>query len=223
MKTIEILKKEWYVLLILLMPFVASAILWDDLPDVVPTHFNIQGEADDYGPKWMTAIMIPAIGLATYFMLIFLPAIDPKKRIESNQKPIAAIRIYTSLFMVGIYAFVMSITLGSAIDLVDYLFAAVGLFFMIIGNYLNSVKPNYFIGVRTPWTLENPEVWRLTHRLTSKIWIVGGILFIIVPLLFGIPNAAYLTAFIIVVLAGIPLVYSYIAFKKIQSSEGEKS
>ncbi len=221
MKITAILKKEWYVLIILLIPFIVSAMLWDDLPEEVPTHFNLKGEADDYGPKWVTAIMLPSIGIVVYFLLLFLPSIDPKKRIESTQKPITAIRIFISLFFAGIYGIVVAITLGYAADISTYIFIAVGLLFMVIGNYMNSVKPNYFIGIRTPWTLENPEVWKKTHRLASKIWMTGGLLFIIVPITIGIPNTAYLTTFTIVVLAGVPLIYSYIAFKQIQTSNGE--
>ncbi len=223
MKVLDTLKKEWYVLIILLLPFVASAVLWNDLPDVVPTHFNIQGEADDYGPKWMTAILIPAIGLGVYFLLIFLPAIDPKKRIRSTQKPIAAIRIFTSVFFTGIYAIVMTITLGYTVDVSTYVFVAIGLLFMILGNYMNSVKPNYFIGIRTPWTLEDPEVWRRTHRLASKIWMAGGLMLIIIALTMGISYTSYLVTFILILLGGIPLVYSYLIFKKINPSEGDES
>lgn len=219
MNTSKTLKKEWYVLVILLLPFIASAILWNDLPDQVPVHFNIHGEADDYGPKWMNAIMLPVIGIAVYFLLIFLPAIDPKKRIESTQKPIAAIRIITSVFFVSIYGIVMAITLGYQIDMGNYIFIVVGLLFMVLGNYMNSVKPNYFIGIRTPWTLENPEVWKKTHRLGSKLWIIGGLLFILAPLLFGISETAFitLTLFVIAILVGVPVVYSYIMYKNNQT------
>ncbi|MFY0696658.1 MAG: SdpI family protein [Balneola sp.] len=219
MNTSKTLKKEWYVLVILLLPFIASAILWNDLPDQVPVHFNIHGEADDYGPKWMNAIMLPVIGIAVYFLLIFLPAIDPKKRIESTQKPIAAIRIITSVFFVTIYGIVMAITLGYQIDMGNYIFIVVGLLFMVLGNYMNSVKPNYFIGIRTPWTLENPEVWKKTHRLGSKLWIIGGLLFILVPLLFGISETVFitLTLFVIAILVGVPVVYSYIMYKNNQT------
>lgn len=219
MNTSKTLKKEWYVLVILLLPFIASAILWNDLPDQVPVHFNIHGEADDYGPKWMNAIMLPVIGIAVYFLLIFLPAIDPKKRIESTQKPIAAIRIITSVFFVSIYGIVMAITLGYQIDMGNYIFIVVGLLFMVLGNYMNSVKPNYFIGIRTPWTLENPEVWKKTHRLGSKLWIIGGLLFILVPLLLGISETVFitLTLFVIAILVGVPVVYSYIMYKNNQT------
>lgn len=213
----ETLKKEWYVLVLLLVPFAVSAYLWNDLPDIVPTHFNAAGEADDWGPKWINAILIPSIGIVTYLMLVFLPAIDPKKKIQAAQKPIAAIRLFMSVFMVGIYAFVMSSSMGSTINFGIYVQTGVGALIFIVGNYINSVKPNYFIGIRTPWTLESPEVWKRTHRLGSKLWIVGGLIMMIFPW-FGFASATlYFTIIMVSILAGIPLVYSYIIFKKLDT------
>lgn len=217
MSNLETLKKEWFILVILIVPFFVSAYFWDELPDEVPTHFNIQGEADDWGPKWMAAYMIPMIGIGTYLMILLLPAIDPKKKIESAQKPVAAIRMFTSVFMVGIYAFVMAASLGTTINFSNYIIIGVGMLILIVGNYMNSIKPNYFIGIRTPWTLENEEVWKRTHRLSSKIWIVGGLLLMLSPLVPEMIRLDYLIYIIVGILAGIPLVYSYVIYKKLES------
>lgn len=217
MSNLETLKKEWFILVILIVPFFVSAYFWDELPDEVPTHFNIQGEADDWGPKWMAAYLIPMIGLGTYLMILLLPAIDPKKKIESAQKPVAAIRMFTSVFMVGIYAFVMAASLGTTINFSNYIIIGVGMLILIVGNYMNSIKPNYFIGIRTPWTLENQEVWKRTHRLSSKIWIVGGLLLMLSPLVPEMIRLDYLIYIIVGILAGIPLVYSYVIYKKLES------
>jgi uncharacterized membrane protein len=179
----QTLKKEWYILVLLIAPFIASVYLWNDLPQEVPIHFSIQGEANDWGPKWVIAFLFPAIGLLSYFCLIFLPLIDPKKRIEYNQKPIAAaaIRIVLALFIVFMYVFVMAASLGTSINIAVYIQIGVGMLIILLGNYMNSVKPNYFIGVKTPWTLENEEVWKKTHRLTSKLWIFAGLCMISIP------------------------------------------
>ncbi|HBX66162.1 MAG TPA: hypothetical protein DEG32_08380, partial [Balneolaceae bacterium] len=83
-------------------------------------HFNLQGEADDFGPKWIILYMLPALGLVIYLGLLFLPGIDPKKRIEETQKPIAAIRLVLALFMVGLYSIMMLIVTGSDIDINSY-------------------------------------------------------------------------------------------------------
>lgn len=215
---IATLKKEWYVVLLLILPFIASAYLWNDLPDEVPTHFNLQGEADDWGPKWVNAIMIPGIALATYLSLIFIPFIDPKKRIESRQKPIAAIRIVLSLFFVFMYVFVMAESLGTDINFSIYLQIGIGLLFLALGNYMQSIKQNYFIGVKTPWTLESEEVWKRTHRLTAKVWTVGGLIMMISPLTISNP-ILYWTIFSVVVsvLVLVPVIYSYVIFQKLDT------
>lgn len=215
---LQTLKKEWYVVLLLLLPFAFSMYIWDELPDQVPTHFNLQGEADDWGPKWVNAIMFPVIGLGTYLLLVFLPIIDPKKRIESRQKPIAAIRIITSMFMVFMYVFIMAESLGTELNFSIYIQVGIGMLFLVLGNYMHSIKQNYFIGVRTPWTLENEEVWKRTHRLTAKVWTAGAIITIIAPLI--ISNAvAYWSIFgvVITILVLVPIIYSYVTFQQLES------
>ena len=210
------LKKEWYVLLLLLIPFIASIYFWDQLPDQVPTHFNIHGEADDWGPKWVNAFLLPAIGVFVYLLLIIVPAIDPKTKIKNEQKPVAAIRILTSVFMIFIYVFVMSASLGYEVDISLYIQMGLGALIMLIGNYMNSVKQNYFIGVKTPWTLENEEVWRKTHRFTSKVWTVSGLIMILVPLIIqrGDFEAGMLVG-IVAAISIMPVLYSYVIFQKI--------
>lgn len=214
----ESIKKEWPILLLLLAPFITSMIIWDLVPETVPIHFNIYGEADDFGPKWIILYLIPAIAISIYLMLLLLPHIDPKKRIKSSQKPIAAIRVVTSVFFVGLYIIIVLISMGEVIAIETYIVVAVGFLFLIIGNYLNSVKQNYFIGIRTPWALENSTVWKKTHRLGSKIWMIGGIIILLSPLL-GLETILGISIILIaaIPMVFIPVIYSYIAYKKIES------
>ena len=218
MNITNLLKKEWPVILLLLAPFVVSLILSERVPDTVPTHFNLQGEADDYGPKGIILYLLPAFGLLLYVALLFLPRIDPKKRIEEAQKPIAAIRLIISVFMVGLYAMMLLVITGSDVSINSYVFIAVGILFFGLGNYMNTVKPNYFIGIRTPWTLENPTVWKKTHRLGSKIWMVGGVLVIISELVFSESVNGIVFGVTVGVMVMVPLLYSYFEFKKIESN-----
>jgi len=210
------LKKEWYVLIILLAPFVVSLVLWSEMPDTVPTHFNAAGEADDYGPKWINAFLLPGIALATYFFLLLIPKIDPKKRIESAQKPIAAIRIVISLFLVGIYALVMMKTFNKEADIGQFVFVSVGILILICGNYMNSIKPNYFIGIRTPWTLEDPQVWKKTHRFASKLWIIGGLIMTTSAFIPFLKDSIFIIIEAVILLAVVPIIHSYIIFKNLR-------
>lgn len=217
MNTLETVKKDWYVVIILLIPFLVSAYFWNQLPDVVPTHFNLQGEADDWGPKWVVAFLIPIISLFIYLMILLLPLIDPKKKISNSQKPVTAIRIFISIFMTAVYGFVMASALGVQVNFASYVIAGVGLLILIIGNYMNSLKPNYFIGVRTPWTLESPEVWKKTHRLTSKFWVAGGLGMMAMAFFPSIINSAFTIIILVSILAAIPIIYSFMVFKKLES------
>ncbi|MFY0683383.1 MAG: SdpI family protein [Balneola sp.] len=212
-------KKEWYVILVLAAPFIASIYLWNDMPDIVPTHFNAQGEADDYGPKWINAFLLPGIAVLTYLFLLIIPAIDPKKRIERTQKPITAIRVIISIFLVGIYTIVMMKTFNVDAKIDQFVFVGVGVLIVFVGNYMNSIKPNYFIGLRTPWTLENPEVWKRTHRFSSKLWIIGGSFMIISTFIPSLRGSLYVIVGLVAILAIVPFAYSYVIFNKLQKSE----
>tara|TARA_Y100001935_G_scaffold255673_1_gene271537 strand:- start:116574 stop:117233 length:660 start_codon:yes stop_codon:yes gene_type:complete len=213
------LKKEWFVPILLVIPFVVSIYLWDQLPDQVPIHFNIQGEADDWGPKWINAFLIPGIALTIYIFLLIIPVIDPKRRIVSAQKPVSAIRIFTTLFMIGIYGFVMAKTLEIDVDLGIYINISVGVLILIIGNYMNTIKPNYFIGIRTPWTLENPEVWKKTHRIGSKLWVVGGLIMILNAVFIPVSYSQIIFYITVALIALVPIVLSYIYFKKLETND----
>ena len=90
--------------------------------------------------------------------------------------------------------------------------------FLVLGNYMHSIKQNYFIGVRTPWTLENEEVWKRTHRLTAKVWTIGALIMIIAPLTIS-NSMAYWSIFSVVVtiLVLVPIIYSYVIFQQLDS------
>ena len=107
-----VLRREWYVIVILCIPFILSWAVWDLLPDQVPIHFNIKGEADDWGPKWINAIVLPLLGVGLYLLLVAVPSIDPKNKIENKQNALRLIRLSTSLFMTILYGLVIGRSLG---------------------------------------------------------------------------------------------------------------
>ena len=109
---LSILRREWYVVLILSIPFLISWAIWDLLPDQVPIHFNIKGEADDWGPKWINAIALPILGVGLYLLLVAVPSIDPKNKIENKQNALRLIRLSTSLFTNILYGVVIGRSLG---------------------------------------------------------------------------------------------------------------
>ena len=97
------------------------------------------------------------------------------------------------------------------------IFALIGLLFAGLGNYFKTIKPNYFIGIRTPWTLENEEVWKKTHHFGGKLWFAGGLLIFILSLIIPIVYSFYVLMTVTVIISIIPIIYSYLEFKKLKT------
>lgn len=207
------LKKEWYNVILLLLPFLAIPFVWEYLPDRIPTHWNLQGEVDDYSSKTFGLLVIPVLNVAVYLMLLYLPKIDPKQHITIGQKPIPVMRTLTVGLLLAIHAWMIALGIGLNIPSTHAAFLLLALFFMVTGNYLRTIQPNYFIGIRVPWTLEDEDNWRRTHRLGAWIWVAGGLLLLILyP--FVAANTYTILFFIIVgIMALAPIAYSFYLYK----------
>lgn len=102
-------------------------------------------------------------------------------------------------------------------DVGQFVLVSIGILIAITGNYMNSIKPNYFIGIRTPWTLENPDVWKKTHRFASKLWIIGGVLMTISAFTPFLKDSLFVIVGAVLILAVIPFIYSYRLFNKLKN------
>lgn len=208
------LKKEWHNLILLILPFLAIPFVWDQLPAQIPTHWNLQGHVDDYSSKESGMLFIPVLAIFLYLILLYLPKIDPKKRIEIDQKPIPTLRTLVVILLLSVHTWMLAMGMGLELDAVNWLNPGIALSFVVIGNYLRTIKPNYFIGIRLPWTLEDEGNWRETHRLASCVWVTGGLLLLLLfPFL---DNSTYSTIIGITValLVTVPAVYSFYLYKQ---------
>jgi uncharacterized membrane protein len=215
MKTLKYaFKNEWYNLILLVLPFIAIPFLWGHLPDQVPIHWNIQGEIDGYGNKPFGLLFIPTLNIAIYMLFLYLPLIDPKKRITIDQKPMPVIRTLLVFFLFSVHCWMISIALGNELASSNWVPLGVAILFVVLGNYMRTIQPNYFIGIRVPWTLEDPENWRETHRLASYLWVAGGLLLIVLFPFFG--NETYMIIFLTTtgIISLIPVIYSFYIFKQ---------
>lgn len=221
MKTLNYaFKKEWYNILLLLLPFAIIPFVWNMLPDQIPTHWNIQGQPDDYSSKAIGLFFVPILNIALYLLLLYIPYIDPKKRLETDQKPIPAIRLITVSLILGLWMWAILQALGYIFDIKVVLYLGLNLFFLIMGNYLKTIQPNYFIGVRIPWTLEDADNWKKTHNLASYIWVTGALLlFILFPFL-AMDIYTYLFLSAIMIMTLVPVGYSFYLFKAEEKSSG---
>lgn len=206
-------KKEWYNIIMLLLPFIAIPFLWSHLPEQVPIHWNLQGEMDDYGSKTFGLFFIPLLNIGLYLLLLYVPKIDPKKRIMVNQKPIPVIRTLLVFFLFAVHCWMISIALGYQLASSNWMMPGIAVMFLIIGNYMRTIQPNYFIGIRVPWTLEDEDNWRQTHQMASYLWVVGGLLLLI---LYPFLNTQVYSSFFMVVaiaISIIPCIYSFYYYK----------
>ena len=212
----SIITSRLFVWLLMLLPFIYLAGIWESLPDTVPTHFNAQGEPDGWGSK-ATLIWLPMVLIfPTYILLELVPMIDPKNKLGAMGKKyehlkMIVLALLSALSVVIIY----SARQGQLGMNPGFLFALFGLFFALIGNYFPAIRHNYFVGIRTPWTLESETVWKRTHRMAGHWWVVGGILIVIASLLLDKQWVFPVFISITLVITLVPIVYSYLEFKKL--------
>lgn len=216
----SILKKLiWPVIAI---PGAYLAWMWNKMPEKVALHFDITGNPDRFGNKsalLVSAIILIAVNIFVFFLLTNIYRIDPKKYAAENKDRLVRIAFAVALFLSGILCLIIysSVSGGSRFD-TKLIFAGTGLLFVVIGNYLPNLKPNYFAGLRLPWTLENEDNWRKTHQLAGKLWFAGG-LFLAVICLFLPPVAAIAVFFtVMIVITVIPCVYSFRLYKKMKKT-----
>lgn len=209
-------KKETVIWILLLAPFIYALIIWNRVPEQVPTHFNMEGEADDYSSKAFALLVLPATNILVYFILLFLPRIDPRrKNYEHFGVSYQNIRLVVHLFFVAIFIYITGIILYNKPLSVNALLTGVMLFLALLGNYMRTVRSNWFVGIRTPWTLSNDVVWRKTNELGGRIMFYSGLLLAIVVLFLPEVAAAVVVGAGIFIMIMIPVVYSYFEYKKV--------
>ena len=211
----EKFKKEIPFIAIALIPFAYLIYIWNRLPEKVPMHWNGAGKIDRYGDKKELLVMLFMLVGITYFVFLIIPSIDPKQKLQNMGNKLNNLRMILTLFMSGLAVFILY-SVQQKTSNPSFVLAIIGLLFAFLGNYFKTIKPNYFIGIKTPWTLENEEVWKKTHQLGGKLWFVGGLL---MALTFVLPNKIQFYTFmgIVAVITIVPIVYSYLEFKKIKN------
>ena len=208
------LKKELPLIGIVLLPFLYLAYVWNQLPTEVPLHWNIKGEVDRYGDK-SELILIPILtSLLIYVIFLAVPHIDPKKQIQKMGKKYDTLKWIITTFMSVLALFIIYTAKNQSVANPNYILLLCGVLFIIFGNYFKTIKANYFIGIRTPWTLENETVWKETHKLGGKIWFAGGLLIILSSLIFNEQANFIIFMTIVAIMVLVPVVYSYLLFKK---------
>lgn len=209
-------RRDWLLWVIMIGLLVTAILIYPHLPEQVPRHWNIHGNVDAYSSRYFGAFFAPLLNIGIYLLLLFTPVLDPKK----NNYPLfakgyTAIRWGVILLLSALYVANILFTLGYSINISFTVKGLVAGLFIIIGNYMGQFRHNYFVGIKTPWTLANEEVWQLTHRISGRIWVACGLLCLAISFINAVwSGVVYLLAVLLMII--IPIVYSYLVFNKIQ-------
>ena len=205
--------------LFIIAPSIYLAIVWNTIPDIVPLHVNLKGVVDRYGSKneliTMTLILT-AVNVLVYLLLPQVYRIDPKRYAAENKTRLHRIAFAVSIFIAAALCLLIYSSIhGDMKFSTRFILSGAGLIIAVVGNYMYNIKPNYFAGIRLPWTLNNDENWRKTHMLAGKLMFGGGLLIAVICLF--IPLLASIIALFVFlsVTISITCIYSYRLYKKL--------
>lgn len=209
--------------LLILMTIAVAAWLYPSLPDRIPTHWNAAGEIDDYSGKPWGVIVLPLAAVFSWALMKIIPLISPKGfRTTDFQDVINVFQVALVGFLSLVAVLMLFAGLGHEVYINNIVPIGVGLLFIVIGNYMGKVRKNFFIGIRTPWTLASDEVWSRTHRLAGRVFMLCGVLLAAAAFLPRMPLALILA---VVAAAFVPLVYSYVLYRRLEGfsdDDGER-
>ena len=193
-----------------LLPILVGLILWNQLPEQVPIHWNIHGEADGWAGKTMAIFGTPLFLLAMHwFCALVTIYTDPKKE-NHSEKVLRMVFWMMPLLSILIHSFIYATILGAEMDINMITPIFLGLLFTVVGNFLPKCKQNYTIGIKIPWTLNSEENWNKTHRLAGWVWTFCGLTMMATAFL----GIVWILIGLALTMVFVPLIYSYVLYRK---------
>lgn len=198
---------------LVLSMFFVGIMFYKNLPNMMPTHWNVDGQIDGFSPKNMFAFIFPIATLLMIGSFKLFQSMDPRKeRYENFKKEWEIIQTSITAFMTYMYFITIYLSFNQSQKIEPLLFIGMGILFMVIGACLGKVKQNYFVGFKFPWTLDNEEVWDKTNKLGGYMFMILGLIFLAES--YFVWNPAYVIFPFLLLVIFIPIIYSYILYKK---------
>ncbi len=212
---------EILALALVLVAFVLTGALYSRLPDRIPSHWNIRGEVDAYASKPFGPFVLPAVMAVLALIFLALPAVSPRGfRFERFRGVWGVLQSAILAFLLLVHALVLLSAMGRPVDMTRGIEAGIGLLLAVVGNFMGKVTRNFFVGIRTPWTLASEEVWMRTHRLAGKLFVVAGLAMFALAL----AGAGFVPMFIVVGAAAlVSVAASYVFYRRIEGFKEEAS
>jgi uncharacterized membrane protein len=224
MKLKDMLKNEWLQLVLLAVPFLVLVPLWDKFPPRVAIHWGLNGQPNGWADKEWGLILLPLINIGVVLLFSFRVLFDRRMKSYGPEtqaslgRVLKILRLAISIFMTAMVLLIDAVALGWKLDVLRLVTLGTLALFAVLGNYLPKLRPNRFVGIRTPWTLKSPEVWIRTHRLFGSIMLIGS-LALMPPCLF-LPSMwalLLLIGFILFTIFG-SMIYSYVCHRTLDLS-----
>ena len=210
-------KANIFILAVLIISFAIGIYLYPQMPERMASHWNVAGQVDGYMPKLWGLFLMPIISLALFLLFIAIPRIDPlKANIEKFRKNFDIFIAIIMLFLLYIYLLTLFWSLGARFNIIQLMSPAFAILFFYAGVLISNSKRNWFIGIRTPWTMSSEKVWNKTHSRGGKLFKAAGII-----CLLGAVFPDYAIWFVLVPVVAVAIysvVYSYFLYSK----EGKK-
>lgn len=201
-------------LVIVAASLAATAVLYPSLPARVPTHWNAQGQIDGYGPKWSLFIFGPGILAFTLGLFGVIPWLSPR---HFTVDTFRSTYLYIMVLILACFAYFHALMLWAAraghVDISKAMWGGICLLMALLGNVMGKVRRNFYIGIRTPWTIADERVWNATHRFGGKTFVLGGLASLVLSYAgtgFWVPFATLMAG------ALAPVVYSLVYYKQLE-------
>lgn len=209
------MNRRWIGPVVIALMVAFALAVYGRLPEQIPTHFDLSGEPDDWSDRFPGAFGMPALAAGVYLLLFALRRIDPRRahyqRFEGTYWVILNVIAIT---MAAFQVLTLGLALGWPIDMGRAITVTVGLLFVGLGNYLPRIRSNWWIGIRTPWTLESETVWRETHRVAGWTFVAAGLALVAGGLFVPAGTREWASGIALAIGVAVPFVYSYLAFRR---------
>lgn len=208
------MKRRWAGLVLIVAMLGLAAWAFPRLPEQVPSHWDASGEVDGWSGRWIV-LLNPAIALFTWLLMPLLRRIDPRTENYAQFEPTFNLIVNVIVaFLAVVQVLMIGAALGWPIPAVDVMMMiGLGIMLLVLGNYLPRVRSNWWMGIRTPWTLSSERVWRSTHRLAGRTFVAGGLLLLAGTLL-PVSLRFYAMLVAIGLSALVPAVWSYVEWRR---------
>lgn len=213
------LRKEIWLITIVVIPFIYLISIWNSLPDTVPLHWNLEGEIDRHGSKamlWVIPIMLPLLTYATFHLV---SRFGRNGQLDKMGFKYERLKFLMLLLMSALASYILFAVKEQTTALPAVIPGLIGLLFAVFGNYFPVLKQNSYIGVKTPWTLKSEVVWNKTHKMAGQYWFAGGLIVFVSSLFLNHATSTILLLVVTVVISIIPITFSYLEYRKLGKSD----